>query len=66
MVVLGLGPRYPTCIHVSRLCTGVCVQQTYMGMDLSMDEKDAPWERTSSRSRECSRSIDAIASGLES
>lgn len=36
-----------------------------MGMVLSMDEKDAPWVRTSSRSRECSRSIDAIACGGE-
>lgn len=40
------------------------VWKTYMGMVLSMEENEDPWWRTSSRSWECSRSIEDIASGL--
>ena len=36
-----------------------------MGMVLSMEENEDPWWRTRSRSRECSRSIEDIASGVD-
>lgn len=36
-----------------------------MGMVLSMEENEDPWWRTRSRSWECSRSIEDIASGVD-